>query len=123
MTTIKVTDITGLYAKKLEGHLKSDDFFGVKEFPTAALAIKTVVSKSENNYSITADLTIKGKTNTITFEAVSKVEGETIVFDSKVVVDRSKYGIQYKSGSFFEDLGDKLIYDEFDLNIHIVTEK
>jgi polyisoprenoid-binding protein YceI len=123
MSTIEVTDISGLYAKKLEGHLKADDFFGVEKFPTALLTIKKVELKSANNYTITADLTIKGKTNSITFNAVANEEDTNIVFDSKVVIDRTKYGIEYKSGSFFEELGDKMIYDDFDLNIHIVTTK
>ena len=39
MSTITVTDLEGEYKGKLEGHLKSDDFFGVEKFPTATLQL------------------------------------------------------------------------------------
>jgi polyisoprenoid-binding protein YceI len=113
MTTINTTDLTGGYKDKLDGHLKSDDFFGVAKFPTAKLVFKTVTDKGNNVTTVTADLTIKGKTNPVTFDIT--VNGNTAT--TKVIVDRAKYDIKYGSGSFFDDLGDKTIYDEFELDI------
>ena len=66
MTSITVTDLEGEDKGKLEGHLKSDDFFGVNNHPTAKLVITSVAKKSNGTYGVVADLTIKEKTNSIT---------------------------------------------------------
>lgn len=115
MTTIEVLDLTGENKQKLEGHLSSDDFFGVKAHPTAKLVLKTIAKKSNSVYGVSGDLTIKGKTNPIAFDLeMDKNEAE-----AELVIDRTKYDIKYGSGSFFDNLGDKTIYDEFELDIEI----
>jgi polyisoprenoid-binding protein YceI len=111
MTTIVSNDLTGEYKGKLEGHLKSDDFFGVENHPEASLKITGVEASGKNSYKVTADLTIKGKTNPITFDM--SVYGNKA--NATLKIDRSKYDVKYGSGSFFDNLGDKTIYDEFDL--------
>ena len=63
MTTINTTDLEGKGKANLDGHLKSDDFFGVEKFPTATLVIKSLGEKGNGVYAVTADLTIKGKQN------------------------------------------------------------
>ena len=113
MTTLSNNDQSGKDKEKLEGHLKSSDFFDTTNFKTAKLVFKTIAFTKPNLYTITADLTIKGKTNPVKFEMI--VKNKTA--NAKLSVDRTKYGIQYGSGSFFDDLGDKTIYDEFDLNV------
>lgn len=113
MTTLSNTDQTGDGKKKLEGHLKSSDFFNTEEFKTAKLVFKSIGEKKPGLYSITADLTIKGKTNPVKFDLALK-GGKAI---TEFSVDRTKFGIQYGSGSFFDDLGDRTIYDEFDLKV------
>ena len=62
MTSITVTDLEGDYKGKLEGHLKSDDFFGVANHPTASLVITNAEPSGKNAYNVTGDLTIKGVT-------------------------------------------------------------
>lgn len=111
MTTLVSTDLTGEYKGKLEGHLKSDDFFGVEKFPTATLIFTDVKVKGKNSYNITGDLTIKGKTNPVTFEI--SIYGSKATTSLKI--DRTKYDVKYGSTSFFDGLKDKAIYDEFDL--------
>ncbi|MDO7171199.1 YceI family protein [Mariniflexile sp. AS56] len=111
MTTINSTDLQGEYKGKLDGHLKSDDFFGVEKHPTATLVFKKVTASGKNAYNVTGDLTIKGKTNPITFTI--SIYGNKATASLKV--DRTKYGVEYNSTSFFENLKDKAIYDEFDL--------
>lgn len=111
MNSLTVTDIQGEYKGKLEGHLKSNDFFSVATYPTAKLVFKQVKESNDNVYLVTGDLTIKGKTNPITFTI--SINGNKASTSFKV--DRTKYGIKYKSASFFESLKDKAIYDEFDL--------
>src|SRR5574343_436019 len=108
MTSINTTDLKGEWKDKLDGHLKADDFFGVEKFKTATLVFKNISTKNKNNYTVTADLTIKGITKPETFDLV--VNGNTA--SANVKIDRTKYDIKYGSGSFFSDLGDKTINDE-----------
>ncbi len=113
MTSITVTDLKpGQGKENLEGHLKNEDFFGVEKFPTAKLVFKSIGEKSAGVYSVTADLTIKGVTNSINFELKVANGSATANFN----VDRTKYDIKYGSGSFFSNLGDKTINDEFELS-------
>jgi polyisoprenoid-binding protein YceI len=113
MSTIAVTDLEGDSKKKLEGHLNSDDFFGTSDYPTAKFVINTAAKKSDGVYGISGSLTIKGKTNPIAFDLTMKDDNAM----TTLVIDRTKYDIRYGSGSFFDDLGDKTIYDEFTLDI------
>jgi polyisoprenoid-binding protein YceI len=115
MTTINTTDLEGKGKTNLDGHLKSDDFFGTEKFQTATLVIKSIGEKSANVYSVTGDLTIKGKTESIKFEL--NVAENTATAALKV--NRTKYDIKYGSGSFFSDLGDRAISDDFDLTVKL----
>lgn len=111
MSTITVTDLEGEYKGKLEGHLKSDDFFGVEKFPTASLIFTKVKSNGKNSYNVTGDITIKGKTESVTFNV--SIYGNKASVSLKI--DRTKFDVRYGSTSFFDGLKDKAIYDEFDL--------
>jgi len=113
MTTINDLDLTGDYKGKLEGHLKSDDFFSVQKFPTSTLVFKTIGAKGKDVYTVTADLTIKGITNPVTFDITVAENSAT----TTLKIDRTKYDIKYGSKSFFESIGDKAIYDEFELTV------
>ncbi|MBC9796513.1 YceI family protein [Sinomicrobium weinanense] len=115
MASLTSTDLEGEYQGKLNGHLKSDDFFGVEAHPTSKLVFTEVKSTGKNAYEVTGDLTIKGKTHPVTFEL--SVYGNKAT--GAVKVDRTKYDIKYKSGNFFENLGDNIIYDEFDLVVDL----
>ncbi len=121
MTTITDLDQEGQGKTKLEGHLKSDDFFGVATYPTANLKITKALAKGNGQYSITADLTIKGITNPVTFDATIKTEAKQITATADIKVDRTLYNVRYGSGKFFDNLGDKAIYDEFDLKVKLVA--
>ena len=111
MTSINTTDLEGEYKGQLDGHLKSDDFFGVANYPTANLVFKKVKSTGKNSYAVTGDLTIKGKTNPVNFTI--SIYGNKATASLKV--DRTKYDVRYGSASFFDNLKDKAIYDDFDL--------
>lgn len=118
ITNVDLTDAS--YNAKLIGHLKSDDFFGVATYPTSELVI-TKDEVSGNTHVLTGNLTIKGITNPVTFTATSAKEGSNIVYKGTLTVDRSKFNIRYGSKSFFDNLGDKVIYDEFTLDFNLVT--
>ena len=116
MTTLVSTDLEGEYKGKLEGHLKSDDFFGVATHQYAKLVFTNVQVSGKNSYEVKGDLTIKGITKAISFDV--SVYGSKATATLKV--DRAEYDVRYGSGSFFDDLGDKTIYDEFDLVVDLV---
>lgn len=118
MNSITCTDLKDEgYNQKLVAHLKSDDFFGVESYPVSRLVL-TSVEKSSNGYLIHAELTIKSKTNPVEFE----VSREGDVFKGTMVVDRSQHNVRYGSGKFFDNLGDKMIYDDFELSFKVVAK-
>ncbi|MEQ8240728.1 MAG: YceI family protein [Cyclobacteriaceae bacterium] len=123
MTSIINKDLEGQWRQKLEGHLKSDDFFGVAQYPTANLVITQAVPQGPGKYKILGDMTIKGKTNQIKFNAVFNQTEDKVIGTSTIVIDRSNYDVKYGSGSFFDDLGDKTIYDDFELKVKVVANK
>lgn len=115
MSSLVCTDLEGGYKDKLEGHLKSDDFFGVDKYPTAKLVITKYKKTGKNSYNLTGDLTLKGITKSVSFTA--SLYGSKATANLKI--DRSKFNVKYGSTSFFEGLKDKAIYDEFDIVIDI----
>ena len=123
MTTINTLDLTGKYKGDLEGHLKSDDFFGVSKFPTATVVITKAVPQGPGKYKVTGDLTIKGTTKEIKFIANVDQSGNSVKGNADLTVDRSEFDIRYGSGSFFDNLGDKTIYDDFELSVNLVAKK
>lgn len=118
MKTISVGDLEGEWADKLKGHLENDDFFSVNKFETSTLKFKKVKEVKPNFYEVTADLTIKGKTSEVKFNAKLKNES----FTGTLTFDRTKYDIKYGSGSFFKGLGDKMIYDDVKLDFAVATK-
>tara|TARA_Y100001968_G_C19390692_1_gene735412 strand:+ start:439 stop:1023 length:585 start_codon:yes stop_codon:yes gene_type:complete len=121
MTTIKTTDIEDeKYRLKLDNHLKNEDFFHVDKYPYSTLKIINVKNIKKEYYKITADLTIKGITRPIIFEAYVKIDDE-FQAKSDIIFDRSKWGIKYKSKTFFDDLGDYMILDEIQLKLSLVS--
>lgn len=125
MSSIAVKDIEdGDDNKKLTNHLKSGDFFGADLFPATTFTITkaepiATAAAGEPNYTITGDLTIKGITAAVTFPATVQIGTDTATASAKVSVDRTKYNVRYGSGRFFENLGNKLIYDEFEVSLDL----
>lgn len=123
MTSIKCTDITDAgYNAKLVGHLKSDDFFSVEKNPKAVFVITKVDGKG-NNVNITGDLTIKGIKNKITFPATVTADAKGVTANAKIVLDRSKWDVRYGSKTFFPNVGDKMINDDFEINLALSAAK
>lgn len=125
MKSIKCLDLTDAgYNAKLVGHLSSPDFFDVANYPIAKLKIKKATFKSATNYEVIGDLTINGVTQSISFPAVVSIDknGATTA-TAKFEVDRTKFGSKFGSKSFFESIGDKVIYDNFQVDVKIVAAK
>lgn len=123
MDSIDTTDLTGGKKKKLDGHLRSDDFFSVATHPTATLQITDVAPATRKGaFTFMGDLTIKGITKPIAFTADLHNHGSKARATAKIVVDRAEYDIRFKSGTFFENLGDNLIHDDFVLDVDLALE-
>lgn len=128
MTSITVTDLEGGMKGKLEGHLKSEDFFSVEKNPTATFQMTSVaplkdVKPGGPNFNVTGKLTIKGITGDISFPAMIKFDGNAMTAQGEIKIDRTKYDIRYGSKTFFTDIGDKAIYDEFTIKLDIAASK
>ena len=124
MTSMVCTDLKpNEGGDKLVKHLKADDFFGVEKYPTSNLKITNVSHVSASNYLITADLTIKGITHPVDFNADVKINNTAYLATATLVFDRTKYGIEYNSESFFDNLGDYLILDDITLELFLLSVK
>jgi len=128
MKSIEVTDIQDAESKgKLVGHLNSPDFFSTEEHPNGTFKSTgfTPIEGSKNrlpNYTVKGMLTLKGITHEVEFPAFIAVAENGIVANGKITLDRSKWDIKYGSSSFFEGLGDNVIYDDIDLNFVLTTK-
>lgn len=112
---------------KLQGHLKSEDFFHVEKFPEGTFEITSVTEGVENKealvmkdatHTITGNLTLKGVTKSISFPARVIKEGDKIIADANFNIDRTQWNIVYGND---ESLGDKFIRPEVNLQVHLVA--
>jgi len=123
ITSIKILDVTDPATNaQFAGHLASDDFFSSEKFPESVFVITSVTPRSVNNYHIDGDLTIKGITHEVGFGTVVNTDGSSITATGKITIDRTKYAMKFRSGNFFKDLGDTLIYNDFDLDVTITAK-
>ena len=123
MQSILVEDLKGRSKEALENHLKSDDFFGTDNFPTATLEFNSSNRYNDDGAHIFhGNLTIKGITNEVEFSAKLIRQAPLLHAVGKLVFDRSKYNVRFRSGSFFDDLGDKLILDDIVVDISLIAE-
>lgn len=104
-------------------HLKDPDFFDVKKFPFSTFAITRVASINVEDKEITGNLTIKGITNPVTFPVKMEVKDGIVKANGKLVIDRTKWNVRYKSGKFFDNLADETISDSIEFNMKIVAKK
>lgn len=118
LNSMNCTDLEGEYKKNLENHLKSPDFFDAENHPTAKFEI-TSVSMQEDKYRVRGYLTIKDITKSQELKVTITEEGKIKVASGEMTIDRAKYNMKFNSGSFFDDLGDKLIYDDFTLTFNV----
>jgi len=127
MTSIKNTDIESPeWKEKLEKHLMAEDFFFTDSFPHAILEIKDhsqiVKYNKEINNRIIADLNIRGITHEINFPLeISQVQS-IFYTEGTIDINRTIFNIRYKSGTFFDGLGDRMIYDDFTVQFSLQTK-
>lgn len=122
MKSLTDKDLDGAMKEKLEGHLKSDDFFSIEKNPVSSLKFTKVKVKTKGVYAVEADLTIKGKTAPVKFDATVEVKDHILTGKAPVDFDRTVYDVRYGSGKFFQNLGDKVINDKIELNVEVVAQ-
>ena len=129
MSSINTLDLEGGGKESLDGHLKSDDFFGVDQFPTAQFELTQLnpIRGGENdaNFIAQGKVTIKGRSEEVSFPVIVSMAAEGASISGNMTLDRSKFDVQFRSQSFFDasTLGDKLIYDEFTIGFELVAGK
>ena len=116
MTSLSVEDLSGGGKARLEGHLKSDDFFSVEKHPEATLKITQKAKVKDGVQTLFGKLTIKGIEHPVEF---TMKLGENNTALAGLTFDRSKYNVRFRSGSFFENLGDKLILDDIRMEVSL----
>lgn len=118
IASIKILDISDPATNaQFVGHLASDDFFSTEKYPEATLEITSV---SGNH--VEGNLFIKGITHPVGFDVAVNVNGDQLTATGKLVIDRTKYEMKFRSGNFFKDLGDTLIYNDFELGISVTAK-
>ncbi|MFT4033170.1 MAG: YceI family protein [Siphonobacter sp.] len=122
LRSLTVTDLKEQeYNQKLVTHLKGEDFFAVEKYPKSTFTISSVAVQAGNQVLVKGKLTIKGITKEISFPATVKAEKSQLTASATIPVDRTQYGIKFRSTNFFENLGDKAIHNDFELDIHLVA--
>jgi len=103
-------------------HIRSDDFFSVEEFPASEFTI-TTVEKSGSQFTVRGDLTIKGKTNSVSFPASVSVQNGNLRVTANFSIDRTLWGVNFGSGTVFQQIGDKAIRDEIEFRLSLLLVK
>ncbi len=120
MNSLSVIDLkAGQGKEKLEGHLKSPDFFDTGANPTSTFVITSVAksSKPGMTHNITGDLTLKKMTKSITFGAnINNVGGNINAVSENFKINRTNWDVKYGSG-MTGAVGDNLINDEVGITI------
>jgi polyisoprenoid-binding protein YceI len=114
MNSLSVEDLSGVSKTRLEGHLRSDDFFSVEKHNEALLKITQKGKVTGDGQTLYSDLTIKGKKHPVEFTITL---GDNNTAKAQLTFDRSIYDVRFRSGSFFENLGDKLILDDIRMEV------
>lgn len=120
MTSINATDLTGEYQQKLNGHLKNGDFFEVEKFPTATFKITGIKKNNDNVYTslVSGNLTVKGKTNPVSFPAkITYGNGAVTLQSKKFTIDRQKFDVTYKS-----TMQDVLVKDDIEMLVKVTAK-
>ncbi len=123
MNSMKNDDIKDAGSRaRLEGHLKSADFFGVEKYPLSKLVLNGSSQFTSGKATVKGNLTIKEATHPIEFTVQESRSGDVITYTATITFDRSLYDIRFGSGKFFSNLGDNAIRDEIKLDVSLVVK-
>lgn len=126
MNSITVLDLQNPEPNaKLTNHLKSDDFFDSENHPMSKFEITTITEQIDdkgNTHVVSGNLTLKGITKNISFPAMVSVDERSVKATADFDIDRTEWDVRYGSGKFFDNLGDNLISDNFNIKFTVSTE-
>lgn len=123
MKSIKNEDVKDAGSRaKLEGHLKSDDFFGVEKYPLSKLVLDGSSKFTDGKAIVKGSLTIKEATHPVEFTVQESRSGDLTVYTATITFDRSLYNVRFGSGKFFSNLGDNAIRDEIKLDVSLAVK-
>ena len=109
---------------KLVGHLNSADFFDVEKFPTTLFEITDVAYGDEGKINVSGNLTVKGITKNITVPAIfGSANGFATLKSDVFKVDRTEFGIEYKSTKLVDIVKDKSIDDLVEMSFDVMAKK
>mgnify|MGYP001814346468 CR=1 FL=1 len=130
MKSINCEDLEGDMKANLEAHLKGTvegkegDFFDVTNFPTGAFEITGTETAEGGKTMLSGNLSLKGMKHNVTFPVYISIEADGITIGSDhFSIDRTKWGINYGSKTIFDNLGDKFINDDMELQLKITAKK
>lgn len=121
LTNLDLTSETG--KEKLEGHLKSADFFDAAKFPTAKFeitAVEPISNDSLATHKISGNLTLKDSTKNISFPARVTIAENAVKAEANFNIDRTQWGLHYGND---KSLGDKFIRPEVNIKLNISANK
>jgi polyisoprenoid-binding protein YceI len=123
MNTISVADITDPENNtNFIQHITTEHFFETDRFPTASFVIVDVQPINESEFTVKGDITIKGITRGIEFKTKVKEENNVKTASATIVLDKNQFGIEYGGKDKPGSQKDWFIYDEFTLNVNIVSK-
>ena len=118
MTSLENEDLSGENKAKLEGHLKSGDFFDVEKYPESEFKITEVNYENDITANISGNLTLKGITKNVTFKGnISSSTDEQLVASADFNINRKDWGIVYTG------MQDDLIADEINFKVELQAAK
>lgn len=119
MNSISSTDLEGEWKEKLDGHLKSEDFFDVANNPEAKFEITGVENETDDDEAkVSGNLTIKGITKNISFDAKAiELTDSKANITANFNIVRGDWGVNYAGKE------DDLISKEINFNISLVAKK
>ncbi len=121
MESLKVEDLQGEMMYKLENHLKGPDFFDMAKYPKAMFEVTSIRPSDSNQYPylVRGNMAIKDSIRSIEFIGRCYEVGDTLYVESdSFKIDRTEFGVNYKSKNIFKGLKDNFINDDIELKIN-----
>ena len=134
MNALNVMDLQGEDKGKLEGHLKSPDFFEVEKFPDAKFEITSVKEQPGADgatHAVDGNLTLRGVTKSVMFPATIKYGegGKAVMAMAKTSINRNDWGVKFhtdEDADFLKKAGakakDQMLNKEIELTLNIVSQ-
>jgi polyisoprenoid-binding protein YceI len=104
--------------KDLMNHLKNEDFFDVEKYPKATFTMEKIT-----NNQVVGLLKIKDVQKRFSFPVTIKKSENEMQIQAIISVNRTDFGIKYNSNSFFSNLGDYAIKDNFEFRLDLSMDK